>query len=256
MNKRKLILLARNGASTRILYNSLKNDFEIEAIILEKPVSAKEFIKKRVKKLGLAKVAGQVLFQFSIVRILRLISSKRIKEILNGYELKDTQLPTEKIIQINSVNDNECLLLLKKINPELVIVNGTRIISKAILNCIPAKFVNIHAGITPKYRNVHGAYWALVNNDAENCGVTVHLVDPGIDTGNIIYQKKIPVTLKDNFVTYPFLQLAEGIILLKKALPDIIANQVKFQKNNLESKLWYHPTIWQYIFYRIVHNKK
>jgi hypothetical protein len=76
MNKRKLILLARNGASTRILYKSLKNDFEIGAIIVEKPVSAKEFIKKRVKKLGLAKVAGQVLFQFSIAPILRLISAK------------------------------------------------------------------------------------------------------------------------------------------------------------------------------------
>jgi len=52
------------------------------------------------------------------------------------------------------------------------------------------------------------------------------------------------------------LQLAEGIILLKKALLDIVANRVKFQKNDLESKVWYHPTIWQYIFYRIVHNKK
>lgn len=256
MNKRKLILLAKNGPSTRILYNSLKNDFEIEAIILEKPVPAKKFIKKRVKKLGLAKVAGQILFQFSIARILRLISTKRIKEILNVYELEDTPMPAEKIIRLNSVNDNECLLLLEKINPEVVIVNGTRIISKAILNSIPAKFVNIHAGITPKYRNVHGAYWALVNNDPENCGVTVHLVDPGIDTGSIIHQKKIPVSLKDNFVTYPFLQLAEGIILLRKALPDILANRVKFQKNDLESKLWYHPTIWQYIFYRIVHNKK
>ena len=256
MNKRKLILLARNGTSTRILYNSLKNDFEIEAVILEKPVSSKEFIKKRVKKLGFAKVAGQVLFQFSIVPILRLISAKRIKEILHVYELEDTPMPAEKIIRLNSVNDNECLLLLKRINPELVIVNGTRIISKAILNSIAAKFVNIHAGITPKYRNVHGAYWALVNNDPENCGVTVHLVDPGIDTGNIIYQKKIPVSSKDNFVTYPFLQLAEGIILLKEALPDILANRVKFQKNGLESKLWYHPTIWQYIFYRIVHSKK
>jgi len=256
MNKRKLILLARNGASTRILYNSLKNDFEIGAIIVEKPVSAKEFIKKRVKKLGLVKVAGQVLFQFSIAPILRLISAKRIKEILNVYELEDTPMPAEKIIRLNSVNDNECLLLLKEINPEVVIVNGTRIISKAILNSIPAKFVNIHAGITPKYRNVHGAYWALVNNDPENCGVTVHLVDAGIDTGNIIYQKKIPVSSRDNFVTYPFLQLAEGIILLKKALLDIVANRVKFQKNDLESKVWYHPTIWQYIFYRIVHNKK
>jgi methionyl-tRNA formyltransferase len=40
---------------------------------------------------------------------------------------------------------------------------------------INSKFVNIHVGITPKYRGVHGTYWALVNNDVENSGVTVHL---------------------------------------------------------------------------------
>jgi folate-dependent phosphoribosylglycinamide formyltransferase PurN len=53
---------------------------------------------------------------------------------------------------------------------------------------INSKFVNIHVGITPKYRGVHGTYWALVNNDVENSGVTVHFVDEGIDTGNIINQ--------------------------------------------------------------------
>jgi folate-dependent phosphoribosylglycinamide formyltransferase PurN len=72
---------------------------------------------------------------------------------------------------------------LKAINPDLVIVNGTRIISKKVLSSINSKFVNIHVGITPKYRGVHGTYWALVNNDVENSGVTVHFVDEGIDTG-------------------------------------------------------------------------
>jgi folate-dependent phosphoribosylglycinamide formyltransferase PurN len=66
---------------------------------------------------------------------------------------------------------------LKAINPDLVIVNGTRIISKKVLSSINSKFVNIHVGITPKYRGVHGTYWALVNNDVENSGVTVHFVD-------------------------------------------------------------------------------
>ena len=41
----------------------------------------------------------------------------------------------------------------------------------------------MHAGITPQYRGVHGGYWAVVNNDPEHCGVTIHFVDKGIDTG-------------------------------------------------------------------------
>jgi len=256
MNKRRLVLLAGKGISTDILYNSLKNDYNIEAVILEEPVPKKEFIKKRIKKVGIGKVLGQILFQFSIVNFLDFTSKKRKQEILEHYGLDISLLPKEKILSVTSVNDNESISILKKINPEIVIVNGTRIISKEVLNCIPVKFINIHAGITPKYRNVHGAYWAIVNNDMGNCGVTVHLVDPGIDTGSIIYQRTIQITNKDNFSTYPLLQLGEGIICLKKALNDIFENNLILKKGTAESKIWYHPTFWQYLYHRIVHNKK
>lgn len=256
MNKHKLIILARAGDSTNILFHSLKNDFEIEAVILEKPTAASELLKKRIKKLGLWTVIGQLLFQFSIAKILKQTSFKRKKEILKKYELENLILPNYKIIKVSSVNSDECIEVLRKINPELVIVNGTRIISTSVLRAIPVEFMNIHAGITPKYRNVHGGYWAVVNNDLENCGVTVHMVDEGIDTGTIIYQQQISVTEKDNFATYPLLQLAEGIICLKRAINNYFENTLILQENNLESKLWYHPTIWQYIYHRLVHNKK
>lgn len=249
-------MLAGKGISTKILFHSLKNDYDIQAVILEDAVPAKEFLKKRIKKLGFWKVAGQILFQTSIAKILNITSEKRKKEILKKYNLDGSEIPAEKVIKISSVNDSQCVLLLRKINPEVVIVNGTRIISKNILESVTVKFINIHAGITPKYRNVHGAYWALVNNDSENCGVTVHEVDNGIDTGNIIYQKTIEVTTKDNFSTYPLLQLAEGIICLKKALADIFSANITFKKNNLESKMWHHPTFGQYLYHRIFFHKK
>lgn len=249
-------MLARRGDSTNILFHALKNDFEIEAVILEEPVAASELLKKRIKKLGWWKVAGQLLFQLSIAKILKRTSRKRKEEILQKYSLKNTIIPENKIIKVTSVNSAECIEALRKIKPELIIVCGTRIISKSVLETLPVKFMNIHSGITPKYRNVHGGYWALVNNDTENCGVTVHLVDEGIDTGTIIYQQKIPVTKRDNFATYPVLQLAEGILYLKRAINDFFENKLILKKNNLESRLWYHPTIWQYIYYRIVYNKK
>ena len=59
-------------------------------------------------------------------------------------------------------------LILKELNADVIVVNGCRIISKKILNNVPAKFINTHEGITPKYRGIHGCYWALVNKDKEN----------------------------------------------------------------------------------------
>ncbi|HEY5371579.1 MAG TPA: formyl transferase [Hanamia sp.] len=256
MRKRRLVILAQKGESTNIVYNSLKDAYDIEAVIVERPVPMKEFLQKRIRKLGFGKVFGQVLFQMTISKYLDMMSRKRKREILSKYSLTPKRILASKIISVKSVNDKTTMALLQKFNPELVIVNGTRIISDEVLKSITARFINIHAGITPKYRNVHGAYWAIVNNDLDNCGVTVHLVDKGIDTGSIIYQQRIGVTDKDNFSTYPLLQLADGIVLLKKAITDIFDNKLVFKNGTRESKIWHHPTIWQYVYQRIAHDKK
>ena len=248
MNDKKIVMLAGQGISTNILYHALKDEFAISAIILERPVNKKEFLKKRIKKLGLWQVFGQTLFHLIIVKFLTLTSFKRKNEILKEYRLKNYLLPADKIININSVNDNDCLKHLQSINPDLIIVNGTRIISKKLLSSVDATFINMHTGITPMYRGVHGGYWALVNNDPDNCGVTIHIVDAWIDTGTILYQKKIIISNTDNFVTYPLLQLGEGISYMKMAIIDIFKGSATPIKSKKESKLWYHPTIWQYIY--------
>ena len=175
------------------------------------------------------------------------ISKNRIDEILSKADM-DMQIPKEiEMKRASSVNSSECREILRDISPDVVVLNGTRIVSAKTLSCIDAPFINIHAGITPKYRGVHGGYWALVDRDYENCGVTIHLVDEGIDTGDIIYQGEIYPTKDDNFCTYPYLQFIEGIKLLKIAIDDLFADRLETHNRDLPSKLWYHPTIVEYI---------
>ena len=99
-----------------------------------------------------------------------------------------------------------------------------------VLSCIDAPFINTHLGITLKYRGVHGGYWALANGDPDNYGVTVHLIDVGIDTGGVLYQKFIKVLKNDNFNTYPIHQIAHAIPLMKDTLNDIKENQLNTEK--------------------------
>jgi methionyl-tRNA formyltransferase len=213
--------------------------------------------KRRLKRLGFLKVTGQVLFSIAVVPLLRLSGRKRIKEIKKHYSFDETAIPHEKITHFSSVNDDGCIALLKDLQPDIIIVNGTRIISRKLLESTGAGLINMHTGITPKYRGVHGGYWAVVNNDKENCGVTVHQVDKGIDTGAVLYQSLISVIGKDNFVTYPYLQFGEGLPLMQKAVDDMINNKLTPRVPvTAESKLWYHPTAWQYIYHRLFRGKK
>lgn len=254
MNK-KIIMLVGGDHSSYAIYNALKDQYDITHVILEAPKSKKEFIKRRIKKLGPIKVLGQVLFGKLIVPFLNNEGKARIKEIIEKNNLKFDDFEREKLIRVPSANSQTCIDTLQKINPDIVIVNGTRIISKKVLNSITGTFINTHAGYTPLYRGIHGAYWSKINNDGY-CGVSVHLVDPGIDTGGILYQDLIETNSSDNFVTYTYLQLAKGIELMKKAVDDLLNGNSKVVKNHLDSKFWTHPTIWFYLKHRIINKVK
>lgn len=233
--------------ATTVTYNFINPEFPIEKVIEEEPIRGLALAKRRLKRLGFFRVGSQVAFSFLVVPFLSLAGKKRVKEIKKTYGFDETPVPEEKIVRFETVNDQACIDLLKELSPDVVIVSGTRILSKKLLESSPAVFINMHAGITPQYRGVHGGYWAMANNDPDHCGVTVHLVDKGIDTGAILFQKVIPVKPKDNYTTYPFLQLGEGLPLMKKAVADAANGRLQSRiSQSSVSKLYYHPTIWQY----------
>lgn len=255
MSDRTIVILAVQKESTNIVYNALKNDFRIEKVIIEEPMPKMQFLERRIEKLGFFKVFGQILFLSMVVPFLKAASRKRIAELKQIFKLDDASIDKSKIINVKSINSDDTRATLKKANPDIVIINGTRIVSEKVLNCIPAKFINMHAGITPAYRGVHGAYWALVERNEKECGVTVHFVDTGIDTGNIIEQGLIAPAKEDNFITYPLLQLGAGIPLLKKAIRDVFENKINVKPSSTgKSRLWSHPTLWEYIWYKVCYN--
>jgi methionyl-tRNA formyltransferase len=56
--------------------------------------------------------------------------------------------------------------------------------------------VNIHPSLLPKYRGRSTIVWAIVAGDVE-CGLTAHLIDEGVDTGPILAQKRLPLSIFD-----------------------------------------------------------
>lgn len=79
---------------------------------------------------------------------------------------------------------------------------------------LPEKgFINFHYGLLPQCRGPHPILWHLLNNDKE-AGVTLHKVDGGIDTGEIIMQEKTEISKDD---TYGSLQSKLGYLAAKPA---------------------------------------
>jgi folate-dependent phosphoribosylglycinamide formyltransferase PurN len=254
----KILLLASDGISTNILYNAISKDFEISHVVLENPISKVKFLKNRFKRVGFFRLIDQLLFIMLFNKILSMISKKRKLEIIDQNNLNVVPIVVNKVVRVKSANLNSSVELIKKLNPDIILVNGTRILSTKLLEATDAIIVNIHAGITPNYRGVHGAYWAFVNKEYHLAGVTLHYVDNGVDTGMVINQALISINKNDNFVTYPLLQLSQGIVLLKSFLNNVLHSPTleKDILGNDESNQWYHPGFFEYFYYRILRGVK
>lgn len=246
----KILILGGKGESTNAVVNALSEKYSCISLILENGVPMVTFLKKRMKRLGLGNVLGQLIFRAFVPRCLRYKSRKRIDEIIRQYGLNIDFHYRDAVNChfVGSVNDDETIEKIKSCKPDIIVVNGTRIISEKVLNSLSVPIINMHVGITPKYRGVHGGYWALANGDRENCGVTVHMVNAGIDTGDVIRQKRIEVEKEDNFVTYPYIQVGEGIRLELEILEEFAkTGKIETKAVELPSMIWSHPTIWQYV---------
>jgi phosphoribosylglycinamide formyltransferase-1 len=242
----RIAILVIDNDLCRIITGGLAKKFPDLKVIVEQRISRRQLLRGRLRRLGLVHVAGQLMFMV-FARLLHLASRARVGAILREFHLDPTWPDPARLIAVPSVNSDECIRRLRELNPDVVLVVGTRIIDKRVLSAIPAPFVNYHDGITPKYRGIHGGYWAKAENDLENFGVTVHLVDTGIDTGAVLYQARLTPTSSDNYATFSYLQVAAALPLLERAAQDAVDGNLERVQVDLPSRLWSHPTLWGYL---------
>jgi methionyl-tRNA formyltransferase len=243
-----IVILAGKTPWTWALANAFRRHFPDVPIIVEEKQSVVLLLRRRIRRLGIFTVVGQVAFGV-FAKAMRFRYRRQEKAILIREGLNATR-PGTAVVSISSVNDNRAFEILRDMAPKVVIVSQTRILSPRILHCIPAIFVNIHTGITPQYRGHHGAYWALVNDDAATCGVTIHVVDAGVDTGPVVAQACISPSSADSYFTYHWLQLAAALPLLIRTVQAALAGRLVTiePKQGVSSRQYYTPTLWGYLW--------
>ncbi|HWR50098.1 MAG TPA: methionyl-tRNA formyltransferase [Bryobacteraceae bacterium] len=117
-----------------------------------------------------------------------------------------------------NVNSLEFVATAITLEPDLALsVSYNQIIRRPLLGIARAGFVNFHAGRLPRYRGRNVINWAIINGEQE-IGLTSHYVDEGIDTGDIILQRTLPIGWCDTY----------GSVLARvvAALPDLVVQTV------------------------------
>lgn len=120
-----------------------------------------------------------------------------------------------RVFQPARVNAPEFVETLKALDPDLgVSVAYDQIFRRRLLELPRLGMVNFHAGRLPYYRGRNVINWAIINGERE-LGITAHFVNEGIDTGEIILQKLLPILWEDTY--------AEVLAKAVEAIPELMS---------------------------------
>ena len=93
---------------------------------------------------------------------------------------------------------NKVLNILNKNNIKLVCLAGfMKILPKYFIKLYKGKIINIHPSLLPKYKGLN-THKRVIENNEKYTGCTVHYVNNFLDSGKIIFQRKVKITQKDN----------------------------------------------------------
>lgn len=99
--------------------------------------------------------------------------------------------------RINKINSDSFIQELSELKIDLIVIcHFQKLISSKIFNLPTLGCINLHPSLLPYYRGMSPQHYPIINGESET-GITVHFVDDGIDTGDIILQKKIEINNED-----------------------------------------------------------
>ncbi len=119
-----------------------------------------------------------------------------------------------------SPNGPDFVAAVGGLSPDLFIAVGYASVLKESILAVPRILsANFHASLLPAYRGMHPVFWALRAGERW-AGLTVHVMDPGIDTGDIIYQVRVRTRRDDTVQTLYDRIMGRSLPLLERLVAD------------------------------------
>jgi len=182
--KSKIALITGPDLRHRYFVNRLNREFSIECVFLEE-VTYPNFT------LGLPK-HGEAWEWFF----------RRRKEY-EQYTFADSELWARKnqpqIIPIakGQLNSTNTLKTLQAQQPEIIILFGSSLIGREIMDRYPNRIINLHVGLSGEYRGSSCNFWPIYDGRLDCLGATLLRINAGIDTGEILAQGTIEIEEED-----------------------------------------------------------
>lgn len=117
------------------------------------------------------------------------------------------------------------------------------------------KLYNIHFSALPKYKGVYTSITPILNGEISS-GVTLHKIDNGIDTGDIIAQRIFKIDINDSARDLYFKYLKQGFMLFKQNIASLIAGDFSLKKQSCEHSSYFLGKTLMFVILKLTCKKQ
>ncbi len=255
----RVVVLCCEGKFQDYLLQRVSEEFDLVGAVRYAATNPKGSLRDRLSRYR----SPQALWEYLTARAL-----------LPGYLARSRQLERELIwrageppkppdglplVRVPDINAPEAQDFLARLEPELVLVNGTNLLRQQILSLAPNTrlgFVNLHTGLSPYSRGGNCNLFMLLEDKPELVGITVHHLDVGIDSGDIILSARVPMQPDDCYEMFEVREFHFGIESLLRAAHALVAGCAPRVKQWEEGKLFLKRTGYVYRpYHRLLVNR-
>jgi folate-dependent phosphoribosylglycinamide formyltransferase PurN len=215
-----------------------------------------EYLWKRARRLGFAKVLDEVLLRIYWILFKNVSDHRDMRKLMVKMR---NELPSDykrpPVYRVHSVNSSESIDLLRRVKPDVCVLMVSQILSKNVFSLSRLGMLVFHPGLTPEYGGPHSAFWATLNRELWGIGWSLLRIDEGIDTGQVIAQgsAKSVDPLRESHVIMQHKSHVEGLAGVVVALRALEAGESpKVSMDGRRTGYYTHPGLTDYLKLRRV----
>ena len=185
--------------------------------------------------------------QFAVPTLEKLIAEKHDIELVmtnpdepsgRGYDVKPSPVKLAalkaglEVFQPLKLKEDLTVGFLSKFRPDfIVVVAYGHIIPKWMIDLPKHGCINLHASLLPKYRGAAPIQWAIIRGESVT-GVTTMKIDEGLDTGDVLLKREVPIQDEDTTETLSERLSGVGADLMVETLPKLFRGEIQPQSQN------------------------
>lgn len=194
-------------------------------------------------------LAFRVFYRLFLARRDRAWEDTELERLAREYP---TSAQSPRVCVTASPNSPEAKAFLNELAPDVVIARCKTLLKPEVFSIAKLGTFVLHPGLCPEYRNAHGCFWALANNEPEKVAVTLLRIDAGVDTGPIYgYYSCDFDSARDSHVVIQAKAVTSNLDAIRRKLEEIEAGTaVPIETRGRASAVWGQPWLTKYFSWK------